>query len=78
MSDEDRERLMELCRKEIYAQMLGADYKHDEEDQRWWQNLKQTHEIEFDWVIRAAKREYGYDDWKWRTHGASRESREKA
>lgn len=68
MNEADRERLMELCKREIYAQMLGADYQHDDEDKRWWQNLKHQCEEEFDRVVKWARREYGYEDWLWRIH----------
>lgn len=79
MSEEDRERLMELCKREIYAYMLGADYQHDDEDKRWWINLKHACPEEFSRVVKLAKREYGYDDWRWRNeHGTSRQPREKA
>lgn len=64
MSDEDREKLMELCKKEIYAEKLGAKYVHSKEDRQWWVNLKHQCEDEYDRVINCALREYKHGVWK--------------
>lgn len=64
MTEEDRERLLELCKNEIYAEMLGTFYKHTQEDLKWWQDLKYQNEDEFEFVIRHAKEKYGWYRWK--------------
>ena len=64
MTEEDRERLLELCKNEIYAEMLGASYKHTDEDLKWWQDLKHQNPDEFEFVIRHAKEKYGWYRWK--------------
>ena len=63
MNDEDRERLLDLCRREIYAKKLGVEYTHDAEDKVWWVNLKQQNEDEFNIVKKYAMVIYGYYEW---------------
>ena len=64
MSEEDSERLLELAKNEIYAQMLGAPYKHTDEDLRWWNDLKHQNPDEFEFLVRHAKEKYGWYRWK--------------
>ena len=59
MSEEDSERLLELAKHEIYAQMLGAPYEHTQEDLRWWNDLKHQNPDEFEFLVRKAKEKYG-------------------
>jgi hypothetical protein len=64
MSEEDSERLLELCKNEIYAQMLGAPYEHTKEDRVWWNDLKYQNPDEFEFLVRHAKEKYGWYRWK--------------
>lgn len=63
MNEADRERLLDLCKREIYAKKLGVDYTHDDEDQKWWHNLKHQDRDEFEVVKRHAMVIYGYHEW---------------
>lgn len=64
MTEEDEERLLDLCKREIYARKLGANYEHTMEDRQWWANLKHNVPEEFARVVRHAKKIYGYDEWQ--------------
>ena len=64
MSEEDSERLLELAKNEIYAQMLGTLYEHTKEDRVWWNDLKHQNPDEFEFLIRHAKEKYGWYRWK--------------
>lgn len=64
MTEEDEERLLDLCKREIYARKLGANYEHAMEDRVWWAELKHNVPEEFDRVIKRARQVYGYDTFK--------------
>ena len=64
MSEEDSERLLELAKNEIYAQMLGTLYEHTKEDREWWNDLKHQNPDEFEFLVRHAKEKYGWYRWK--------------
>lgn len=60
MNEEDRERLLDLVRREMYAQKLGTFYNHSEEDMLWWAELRMVHRREFDAVVLKGREMYGF------------------
>ena len=59
MTDGDRERLLDLVRREMYAAKLGTFYDHSEEDMSWWYELRMQDREEFDKVVVEGRILYG-------------------
>ena len=59
MTEEDRERLLDLVRREMYAAKLGTTYDHSEEDMSWWAALRMQGREEFDKVVVEGRAMYG-------------------
>ncbi len=53
MRDEDKARLIEICKRELIGIKLGARYNHPIEDKKFWVTMEQVEPDEYNKTLRT-------------------------